>query len=92
MLGRTFIPAMHKGERWQNWDWCVGEMSAKEDSTKTKKAEWFTAFGEFVAAEEGCAMLPFDTGVGGSAPINTSEAARQAVKDIAQAWQGNNWQ
>lgn len=92
MLGRSFIPAMHKGNRWENWDWEVGEMSAQEDATKTKKAKWFTDFSNFIQQEKGCAMLPFDTGVGGSAAINTSENSRQAMKTIAERWKTNNWQ
>lgn len=89
MLGRYFTPYM---ETRPNWDWCVGEMSAQEDSGHTKKANWFTQFGDYCEQHNACAMLPFDTGVGGSAPINTSEASRKAVQAIAQGWQNNNWQ
>lgn len=87
-LGRTLMPEMAKHPKWV---WGLGEMSAQEDSTKTKKGAWFKAVGDFALAN-GCAtFLPFDTGVGGSAPINTSEASRLAVKNIAMACANNNW-
>lgn len=85
MIGRTFIPAVRKRPKWH---WGIGEISAQESD---KKGPWLAGFADYVANNGGSFFLPFDTGVGGSAPIGTSERTKTYVKGIAEKYKNNNW-
>jgi hypothetical protein len=87
-LGRTFLPAVREHPKWR---WSIGEMSAQEDSTQTKKGAWLTKCANYAAQNGASAFLLFDTEVGGSAPIVTSENTRKAVKAIADKYADNDW-
>lgn len=87
-LGRSFLPAVREHP---NWLWGIGEMSAQEDPGHTKKAQWFTDVADYCEANGAAYMLPFDTNVGGSADVATSEPTRLAVKAIATRWADNDW-
>lgn len=73
------------------WIWGIGEISAQEDPTQTKKGAWFTEVWNYSKKNGISTFLPFDTNVGGSADVNTSENSRKAVKAIAVECANNNW-
>jgi hypothetical protein len=90
-------PAKHLGNlikemgNHPKWQWGIGEISAQEDPTHTKKAKWFTDVWAYCKKNKIAYFLPFDTNVGGSADVATSTESAKAVKAIAVDCQNNNW-
>lgn len=90
-------PAKHLGllmeemVKHPKWVWGIGEISAQEDPTHTKKAEWFTKVWAYSKSHKISTFLPFDTNVGGSADVATSEPSRKAVQRIAADCATNEW-
>lgn len=90
-------PAKHLGnlmnemKNHPKWKWGIGEISAQEDPTQTKKAAWFKSVWDYSKQRNIAYFLPFDTNVGGSADVATSENSRKAVQSIAQECAQNNW-
>lgn len=91
------IPANHLGllmeemKAHPKWIWGIGEISAQEDATQTKKGKWFTDVFNY-GVDHGISFFqPFDTNVGGSADVATSENTRKAVKALAERCKNNDW-
>lgn len=91
-IGQSFVPAMNKVGRRDNWVWGIGETSAKEHSTNPdKKGTWMRDYADYVASQGGSWYLPFDTNVGGSADVGSSPTTTAYVKAIAEKYKNNNW-